>query len=57
VLELIARRSGFSRKDIHPTRFSTASLRRGLRAAGFEQVDVHATPTRLAITGWGRAPR
>ena len=57
VLELIARRSGFSRKDIHPTRFSTGSLKRGLRAAGFEQVEVNATPTRLAITGWGRAPR
>src|SRR4029079_8537204 len=34
VLELIARRSGFSRRHIHPTRFSTGSLRRGLRAAG-----------------------
>ncbi len=57
VLELIARRSGFSRKDIHPTRFSKASLGRGLRAAGFEQVDVRPTPTRLALTSWARAPR
>ena len=57
VLEMIARRSGFSRRDIHPTRFSTRSLRRGLMSAGFEQVDTRATPTRLAITSWARAPR
>jgi SAM-dependent methyltransferase len=57
VLELIARRSGFSRAHIHPTRFSRRSLARGLRAAGFEQVDVRATPTRLALTSWSRAPR
>jgi 2-polyprenyl-3-methyl-5-hydroxy-6-metoxy-1,4-benzoquinol methylase len=54
VLELVARRSGFSRKHIHPTRFSRRSLERGLRAANF--VDVHAsvTPTRLAITSWAQ---
>ncbi len=57
VLELIARRSGFSRKDIHPTRFSKGSLGRGLRAAGFESVDVKTTPTRLALTSWARSPR
>lgn len=57
VLEVIARRDGFSRKQLHPTRFSRSSLARGLRAAGFEQVDVRATPTRLALTSWARAPR
>ncbi|MBL9015027.1 MAG: class I SAM-dependent methyltransferase [Myxococcales bacterium] len=57
VLEVIARRSGFSRRDIHPTRFSTRSLRRGLVSAGFEEVDARVTPTRLAITSWARAPR
>lgn len=57
VLELVARKDGFSRKHIHPTRFSRGSLTRGLRAAGFEQVDVKATPTRLALTSWSRAPR
>src|SRR5688572_25702609 len=36
VLELIARRSGFSRRHIHPTRFSRGSLSRGLRSAGFD---------------------
>jgi len=57
VLELIARRSGFTRRHIHPTRFSRASLARGLRAAGFEDVETRATPTRLALTAWARAPR
>ena len=57
VLELVARRSGFSRRDIHPTRFSKGSLGRGLRSAGFDDVAVRATPTRLALTSWARAPR
>lgn len=57
VLELIARRSGFSRRDIHPTRFGRASLARGLRGAGFETVATQVTPTRLAVTAWARAPR
>lgn len=57
VLELIARRSGFSRKHIHPTRFSRGTLARGLTSAGFEDVTVRATPTRLALTSWARAPR
>jgi len=57
VLELVARRAGFSRRDIHPTRFSRGALTRGLRAAGFEQVEVKPTPTRLALTSWSRAPR
>jgi SAM-dependent methyltransferase len=52
VLELIARRSGFSRREMHPTRFSRRSLARGLRAAGFDDVRTRVTPTRLAITAW-----
>lgn len=57
VLELVARRAGFSRRDLHPTRFARGSLARGLSAAGFEQVEVQATPTRLALTSWSRAPQ
>jgi SAM-dependent methyltransferase len=56
VLELVARRDGFTRRDIHPTRFSRRSLERGLVAAGFRDVDVRVTPTRLAITAWAVAP-
>lgn len=57
VLEVIARRDGFSRRRLHPTRFSRGSLARGLEAAGFEEVAVAVTPTRLALTSRGRAPR
>ena len=57
VLELVARQDGFTRRDIHPTRFTRRSLDRGLRSAGFEEVDVNVTPTRLALTAWARAPR
>ena len=57
VLELIARRSGFTRRGIHPTRFSRTSLARGLRAAAFDDVEVHATPTRLALAAWARSPQ
>jgi SAM-dependent methyltransferase len=56
VLELVARRDGFSRREIHPTRFSRRSFERGLRSAGFIDVDVNVTPTRLAITAWAVAP-
>ena len=56
VLELVARRSGFSRRHIHPTRFSKRSLARGLEAAGFLDVRTAVTPTRLAITAWAQAP-
>lgn len=57
VLELIARRSGFSRRHLHPTRFSRGSLARGLRAAGFAEVHARTLAPRLAITAWARAPR
>ena len=56
LLELIARRSGFSRRHIHPTRFSRRALSRGLEAAGFADVHARVTPTRLAITAWARVP-
>lgn len=56
VLELVARRSGFSRRHIHPTRFSKKSLERGLRAVDFRDVHTRVTPTRLAITAWAQAP-
>jgi len=55
VLELVARRSGFSRKHIHPTRFSRHSLERALAGAGFHDVDAAVTITRLAITAWAQS--
>jgi hypothetical protein len=56
VLELVARKDGFSRRHIHPTRFSKRSLARGLAAAGFVDVRARVMPTRLAITAWAQAP-
>jgi SAM-dependent methyltransferase len=56
VLEMVARKDGFSRRHIHPTRFSRRSLARGLEAAGFVDVRARVIPTRLAITAWAQAP-
>jgi 2-polyprenyl-3-methyl-5-hydroxy-6-metoxy-1,4-benzoquinol methylase len=56
VLELVARRSGFTRRHLHPSRFSRRSLDRALRAAGFVDVAARVTPTRLAIAARARAP-
>ncbi len=55
-LELIARRDGFSRRDIHPTRFSAAALQRGLVAAGFDDVKTNVVAPRFAIAAWAKAP-
>ena len=57
VLELVARRSGFSRRHLHPTRFRRASLARGLSAAGFEAVEAQddADPARDHGVGAGAA--
>ncbi len=56
ILELIARRSGFSRRHIHPTRFSRRALARGLAAAGFVDIATRVTPQRLALTAWATNP-
>jgi SAM-dependent methyltransferase len=56
VLEVVARKDGFSRRHIHPTRFSRRSLARGLESAGFVDVHARVMPTRLAITAWAQAP-
>ena len=54
VLELIGRISGYSRKEIHPSRFSEERLKTALRAAGLGNVAVVKTPFRLALVGTGR---
>jgi SAM-dependent methyltransferase len=56
VLELVARRDGFTRRHMHPTRFSRRSLARGLAAAGFVEVSARVVAPRLAIVGTARAP-
>ncbi len=54
ILELIGRLSGYSRRDIHPSRFSEDRRARALRAAGLSGVAVAKTPFRLALVGTGR---
>jgi len=54
VLELIGRMSGYSRRTIHPSRFSADRLSTALRAAGLSNVEVTKTPFRLALVGTGR---
>lgn len=49
VLEVIAWRSGFTRKGLHPSRFSRASLASALAQAGFSAVNVYPTVNRLAL--------
>lgn len=56
VLEAIGRLSGYSRKDIHPTRFSVERLRALLLGAGFTEVLVEKMPWHLALVGSGRKP-
>src|SRR5262249_31206924 len=55
-LGLVARRSGFTRRDLHPTRFSRRSLAQGLSAAGFEGVESRVVAFRLALAARGRRP-
>lgn len=49
ILELIAKASGFSRRMIHPTKYSLNRLNDDLKAAHFSQVDVRETRFRLAL--------
>jgi SAM-dependent methyltransferase len=56
-LELVARRSGFTRKGLHPSRFSRRRLRNGLEETGFTRVRVRSTLHRLALTAWAERPR
>jgi len=56
-LELVARRDGFTRRGMHPSRFSRGRLRAGLGAAGFARVRVRPTLHRLALTAWASRPR
>lgn len=55
-LEAVARRSGYTRRGMHPTRFSRASLEAALRGAGFVDVDVKTCSARLALTARARNP-
>ena len=51
ILEFIARKNGFSRKDIHPSKLSKSSLTNGLKFSGFKNIKVKIMWNRLAIVG------
>jgi 2-polyprenyl-3-methyl-5-hydroxy-6-metoxy-1,4-benzoquinol methylase len=50
ILELIARKSGFSRRHIHPSRFSKSLLKSAVEKSGLKVNDVRETPLKLALT-------
>ncbi len=54
VLELVGRLSGYSRRQMHPTRFSEARLRALLQEAGLGDIQVTKTRFKLALIGMGR---
>lgn len=49
VLELIARRSGFSRRDIHPSRFGAKHLALAMQRAGLARVEVDVVSWAMAL--------
>lgn len=49
ILEIIARKSGFSRKHIHPTKFGPSSLNTTMLQSGFTKVKVEKMPWRLSL--------
>jgi hypothetical protein len=56
VLELFGPMSGYSRKNMPPTRFSAARLRALLEGVWLDGVQVVNTPFKLALVGVGRKP-
>jgi SAM-dependent methyltransferase len=49
-LELIAKFSGFSRKDIHPSRFDKNLLQASVSEAGFQDIEIKEMLLKLALT-------
>lgn len=56
-LELIARKNGFSRRDLHPTKFTPERLRGVLDNAGFERIDVKPISFNWVLSASARKPK
>ncbi len=56
VLEAIARRQGFSRKHLHPTKFDVSSLSSALRDAGLERVLVQPMSYDWVLSAFATRP-
>lgn len=50
LLEVIARVNGYSRKEIHPTKFSKSTLSKTVEEAGFKIIKIKLTPLWLAMS-------
>jgi len=57
ILEIIAHITGFSRKNIHPSKFNTELLLRALRKSGYVQTNISVTFMKLAITASAEKPK
>lgn len=55
-LEVVARIGGFTRRGMHPSKFSRHKLHRGLEQAGFARVKARPIALRLALVARGTAP-
>lgn len=53
ILEFIARISGFSRKHIHPTKYSLNKLQQDLTESGFKDLTINQTQFKLALSCYG----
>jgi SAM-dependent methyltransferase len=56
VLEAIARYQGFSRKDLHPSKFSRARLARALEDAGLREVRVRSIAMGWVLAATAKKP-
>ncbi|HTQ05949.1 MAG TPA: class I SAM-dependent methyltransferase [Polyangiaceae bacterium] len=56
VLEAIARRQGFSRKDMHPSKFTPARLHDLLATAGFSRIDIAPISFGWVLAAHARKP-
>ena len=56
VLELIARKQGFSRKEMHPSKFTPERLGRLLAEAGFERRDLTPIAFGWVLAAHARRP-
>ncbi|MDF1565387.1 MAG: class I SAM-dependent methyltransferase [Deltaproteobacteria bacterium] len=57
VLELIARSQGFSRRELHPSRFDCRRLTEVMECAGLSAVEVHARSLGWVLSGTARKPQ
>ena len=56
-LELVARAQGFSRKALHPSKLTPATLQGLLESAGFCRIDLDILAFGWVLAAWGRKPR